>query len=262
MTKLVFTVDVDRDVAWPINGSHVGGSKHHFEPSFESSQKGFFALLELVNELSVPTTFFFEAATAKRIGPVWLGHEVACHGFDHEDFTGKKTGRPLPAVKRRVILQKAKTELEELFESRVYGFRAPYLHWDVALLEMLGQNGFAYDSSVVAGELEKPPLPELFLPSWRDQNAKALSGYLWPLMEGKRAVEDYVLAVKQAVSQNEPYVVLATHSWHTHASVEKGVLSEGQANRNVGRVRELLDAFLGLDGLEFVLGKEAVQAKL
>lgn len=262
MTKLVFSVDVDRDVAWPQNGSHVGGSKHHFEPSFESSKKGFFALLGLVNELLVPTTFFFEAATAKRIGPVVLGHEVACHGFDHEDFTGKKTASPLPPAQRRAILQRAKKVLEDLFESRVYGFRAPYLHWDAPLLEMLVQNGFSYDSSVVQGRLEKPPLPELFLPNWSDQNGKPLSGYLWPLMEGKRTVEDYVLAVKQAVSLNEPYVVLATHSWHTHASVQKGVLSEKQAQKNVELVRELLENLLEQNGVQLVFGKDALQAKL
>lgn len=263
MTKLVFSVDVDRDVAWPKKGSNVAGSKHSFEPSFECSKKGFLALLELVNEFSVPTTFFFEASTAACIGTVDASdHEVACHGWDHEDFTGKKTLSPLQPATRRSVLQRAKNALESQFGVNVHGFRAPYLHWDEPLLEMLSQNGFAYDSSVVSGQLENPPLPELFLPNWKDKNGNALSGYLWPLMEGKRTVSEYVDAVKLAVAKDAPYVVLATHSWHTHASVEKGVLSDADAQRNVDLVRQLLESMRALDGLEFAFGKDAVHAKL
>ncbi len=259
MTKIVFTVDVDRDVAWPEQGSHKAGSRHSSSPSFDSTRKGFFALLSLANRLKIPTTFFFEAATALELGPVSLGrHEAACHGFDHEDFTGELTGKPFTKEKAKETLKAAKASLEKKFGSNINGFRAPYLKWNRALLEALAEAGFAYDSSVVEGTLAKPPLPELFLPEWRDSNGRKMSGYLWPLMEGKRKPEEYVKAVGKAVVKKQPYVVLSTHSWHTHCSVEKGALSAREAESRLGLVEKVLEGIGGLPGTTFCTGFEAI----
>ncbi|MBI2445577.1 polysaccharide deacetylase family protein [Candidatus Micrarchaeota archaeon] len=263
MTFLVFTVDVDRDAAWPQNGSGAAGTRNRSAPSFESSRKGFFSLLETVNDLGIPTTFFFEAATALELEPVSLtGHEVACHGLDHEDFTGKHTEKPFTRVERRTTLQNAVTLLENRFKVEIDGFRAPYLGWDLDLLMAIAETGFSYDSSVVAGHLKNPPLPELYLPEWKDAAGQKMSGYLWPLMEGKRAVSEYVDAVSKSVVAGEPYIVLATHSWHTHCSVERGELPEAEARFNVQRVRQLLEAVKGIPNLEFKLARDVVLQKL
>ena len=263
MTFLVFTVDVDRDAAWPQNGSAAAGTRHRNAPSFDASRKGFFALLEVVNELQIPTTFFFEAATALELEPVSLqGHEVACHGLDHEDFTGKHTDKPFTRVERRTTLQNAKTLLENRFDVELEGFRAPYLGWDLDLLMAIAETGFSYDSSVVSGHLKNPPLDELYLPEWKDVSGQKMSGYLWPLMEGKRTVLDYVDAVRKAVEQAEPYVVLATHSWHTHCSVERGDLPAAEAQQNVRTVHTLLTQLKAIPGLRFAKAMDVALQKV
>lgn len=263
MAFLVFTVDVDRDAAWPQNGSSAAGTRHRAAPSFESSRKGFLSLLQTVNELDIPTTFFFEAATALELEPVSLkGHEVACHGLDHEDFTGKHTEKPFTRVERRTTLQNAMTLLENRFNVEIDGFRAPYLGWDLDLLMAIAETGFSYDSSVVAGHLKNPPLTELYLPEWKDASGHKMSGYLWPLMEGKRAVSEYVDAVRKSVEAKEPYVVLATHSWHTHCSVESGELNEPDVRANVERIRQLLVGLKGIPGLEFKTARDVALQNL
>ncbi len=263
MTYLVFSVDVDRDAAWPQNGSTAAGTRHRAAPSFDASRKGFFALLELVNELEIPTTFFFEAATALELEPVSLtGHEVACHGLDHEDFTGKHTDKPFTRVERRTTLQNAVTLLENRFKVEIDGFRAPYLGWDLDLLMAIAETGFSYDSSVVTGHLKNPPLPELYLPEWKDATGQKMSGYLWPLMEGKRPVQDYVTAVKKSVAANEPYVVLSSHSWHTHCSVERGELPAAEALQNVHAVRSLLTQLKTIPNLRFAKGVDVALQKV
>lgn len=262
MTFLVFSVDVDRDAAWPQNGSAAASTRNRSAPSFEASRKGFFALLDMVNELSIPTTFFFEAATALELEPVSLkGHEVACHGLDHEDFTGKHTEKPFTRVERRTTLQNAVTLLENRFKVEIDGFRAPYLGWDLDLLMAIAETGFSYDSSVVAGHLKNPPLPELYLPEWKDAAGQKMSGYLWPLMEGKRAIPDYIDAVKRDVDANVPYIVLATHSWHTHCSVERGELSSLEAQANVLNLRRLLEQLTTIPNLKFALARDVALKK-
>ena len=263
MTYLVFSVDVDRDAAWPQNGIASAGTRHRAAPSFDASRKGFFSLLETVNELSIPTTFFFEAATALELEPVSLqGHEVACHGLDHEDFTGKHTEKPFTRVERRTTLQNAVTLLENRFKVEIDGFRAPYLGWDLDLLMAIAETGFSYDSSVVSGHLKNPPLPELYLPEWKDASGQKMSGYLWPLMESKRSVSEYVDAVRRDVEKNEPYVVLATHSWHTHCSVERGDLTAAEAAQNVQTVRSILTQLKNITGLRFAKGVDVALQKV
>lgn len=235
--KLIFTVDVDRDAAWPKKGSRDAISKHSKVPTFKASQAGFFDLLSLVERLRIPTIFFFETATALRLPKINLGaNEAGCHGLDHEDFTGESTGHKVPRHARRVVLGAAKRTLERIFETPVLGFRAPYLHADSDLLSAVREVGFHYDSSLVRGASMKKELPELWLPRLKDDFGNKMFGYLWPLMEEIRTEREYVAAIRKSRS---PYVVLATHSWHTHQTLER-VLSSKEAAQKVRQVKELL----------------------
>lgn len=240
--KLIFTVDVDRDAAWPSPGTRTASSKHAPLPTFSASRRGFFDLLSLVDRLRIPTVFFFETATALRFPKIHLGtNEAGCHGLDHEDFTGQSTGHKVPKRARRVVLGVARRTLERVLQKPVIGFRAPYLHADADLLSAVKEAGFRYDSSLVRGATLKRALPELWLPRLKDGSGKNMYGYLWPLMEGKRTSKEYLWAIRKSRSA---YVVLATHSWHTHQTVDR-VLSSKEAARKTGQVRDLLSELSG-----------------
>jgi polysaccharide deacetylase family protein (PEP-CTERM system associated) len=73
------------------------------------------------------------------------GHEVACHGFDHE---------PLSVLTPRTFtadVERAKGVLEALIDAPVVGYRAPTFSIAAWALPLLARLGFLYDSSYFPG---------------------------------------------------------------------------------------------------------------
>jgi hypothetical protein len=264
--NIAFTIDVDRDAAWFRKGQSHAITKGEEKALFESTGKGLNALLQLLEEMNWPCTFFFEAATAKAIqasASQFKEHEIACHGLNHEDFTGEATGVRMAREEKKEILTKARSLLQNSFKSHaVNGFRAPYLHYDKELLNLVAEVGFEYDSTVtrsigavtVESGLQEVPLLELEVEGGKK------SSYLWRLMEGAYSIEDYSGFVEKALGLND-LLVLATHSWHSHRSVNKGVLSSNEAAANIEKVRGVLEKAESLGAkpttIQNYLGKNA-----
>ena len=111
------------------------------EKDFELSGKGLMNILNLLAQYQIKATFFTTAAFAKTYPNMIRqmseeGHEIACHGYDHEDsyFTNlEKIGL-------------AKEEIEEIIGKPVKGFRAPRL--EIKSILDLENYGFEYDSSL------------------------------------------------------------------------------------------------------------------
>jgi polysaccharide deacetylase family protein (PEP-CTERM system associated) len=103
-------------------------------------------LLEILDERSVRATCFVLGWVAERRPELIrriadAGHEVACHGYDHE-LLGK-----LSVNEFRQDVRRAKTLLEDITGAKVRGYRAPSFSvtdWAIPVLEELG---FTYDSS-------------------------------------------------------------------------------------------------------------------
>ena len=117
------------------------------------------------------------------------------------------------------------------------------MHADLELMELLNETSFEYDSSFEEGKtLESNNMKEVALSVGKDARGNKISGYLWQLMEGKRQVEEYVKLVQEAKQEASKPIVLATHSWHSHYSIEKGWLEEKQAKENLKKIKEMLVA--------------------
>ena len=110
MRAVAFTVDVDRDVNLACQGeicSISNGGKH---PRFDSSARGLQMITGLLEEMGVRGTFFWEGRTAEVLSErmdvrdLMRHQEVALHGYDHEDFTGKETGIVLDRESTGAIL--------------------------------------------------------------------------------------------------------------------------------------------------------------
>ncbi len=277
--KIVFTVDVDRDVAWHKVGCCESVSKHSMkegkgkgEACFDASYEGLKRLLEILKDERVPATFFFEGATAREIDKrekrgngkrkgrnkaknaglaslIPMTSEVAAHGYHHEDFTGSLTGVIIPRAQKKAILKKTRVELEKIFpQRRVEGFRAPYLNYDEELLELLAETGYTYDSSAYSKapvaekkSFGKKGVYEIPLTEATDGAGKRMVSYLWPLMEGSRSANDYEAFAFRALARSD-FVVFATHSWHTHASIE-GPRLEEETEMKLGVLRRLIQSF-------------------
>lgn len=109
------------------------------------------ALCAMLDETGTKATFFVTGtvATAKpELLRQWqgMGHEIACHGWDHV---------PIWQMDRagfKADLTRAKKAAEDATGQAVVGYRAPVfsIRWDTMwALDVLAECGFVYDSSIV-----------------------------------------------------------------------------------------------------------------
>ncbi len=110
------------------------------------SKKGNEVLLEVFSKSKIQSTFFVTGFFAEQepnqiIEIKDLGHEIACHGYDHF-FRGNKN------LNLNEDITKAKKILEKVIKSKVIGFRSPQLQFSNKLIDILEKNNFRYDSSL------------------------------------------------------------------------------------------------------------------
>ncbi|MFH1056972.1 MAG: polysaccharide deacetylase family protein [Candidatus Micrarchaeota archaeon] len=264
MVRIAFSVDTERDSSHAIPGNPFQATTFGLEkPTFTATEKGLGDLLEILEEADVPSTFFFEAKTAlvlnkkRNLKKQFKGHEIGFHGFNHEDFTGMKTGVKIAEKDRKKIFDSGIKVLEKVFSCKPRGFRAPYLGVDDGLLDLVSKR-FKYDSSCYGYEVSYyKKMPRIPIVGGRDKIGGKIQGFLWPLMEGDRKWEDYVFLVKEALKKKADSIVIATHSWHTRMTRKNGRLGEKEAEKRKALVKKVLLEVKKLRGVEFSALNEA-----
>lgn len=104
-------------------------------------------LLDTLEHFGVKATFFIPGAVAERYPEqvkeiVRSGHEIGCHGDEHEIFG------ELSRDEQRVVLQRAKKKLRCLTGEKIKGFRMPEGEMNEDTLELLKELDFEYSSSL------------------------------------------------------------------------------------------------------------------
>ncbi|NLV23306.1 MAG: DUF3473 domain-containing protein [Deltaproteobacteria bacterium] len=158
-----------------------------FEPRVEANTD---RVLRCLSDASVKGTFFILGWVAERF-PALIrriaeeGHEVACHGLNHERLTG------ISRESFRRDIRRGKKLLENLTGRPVWGFRAPSFSISPDTLwafDELLEAGYRYDSSVF-------PIKHDFygLPDWPDSPfwVKSLGDGQWVPDLFSGAVEDF-----------------------------------------------------------------------
>jgi len=109
-------------------------------------------LLRLLETHQIRSTFFVPGYTAHRYPSVIrdivsAGHEIAHHGYLHEQPTGIDRAAQIESIDRGL------QALEEVAGVRPVGYRAPMwdLSWDMP--ELLAERGFLYDSSLMDADV-------------------------------------------------------------------------------------------------------------
>ena len=110
-------------------------------------------ILELLERRGIAATWFvpghtletFPESTAAILAG---GHELACHGWFHEDFSELSTDE------QRAILERSADAVERVAGARPIGWRAPYWALGPRTLELVEAAGFGYDSSLMDGDYE------------------------------------------------------------------------------------------------------------
>lgn len=108
-------------------------------------------ILSLLAERAIPSTWFvpghtletFPDSTAAIIDG---GHEMAWHGWFHEDYATLSTDQTMDSLARQ------RDAVARVTGSGPRGWRAPYWSLDAWTLELVREAGFAYDSSLMADD--------------------------------------------------------------------------------------------------------------
>ena len=120
-------------------------------PVNESFDRDMEAVLALLEATGTCATFFVTGTVAAGRAAAlrgWeaLGHEVACHGWDHRPVWS------MSAPEFAEDLRRSKAAIEDALGHATAGYRAPIfsIRWDnLHALETVSQLGFAYDSSIM-----------------------------------------------------------------------------------------------------------------
>jgi peptidoglycan/xylan/chitin deacetylase (PgdA/CDA1 family) len=130
-----------------------GDSPVKFSHGEFGARVGMPRLLQLFARESIPATVFapgHSLVTFPELARAIVegGHEIAAHGWYHEDFA------TLPRKRQRAILEFSSSAIETLTGSRPAGFRAPYWSLGPRTLELVEASGFVYDSSLMADDYQ------------------------------------------------------------------------------------------------------------
>ncbi len=245
-----FTVDVDCDVNLAKMGCKEAVSQGCEGRRYASSIQGLIQIVQLLEECGIKGTFFLEAKGAEEmskavdLASLLKGHEIGFHGLAHEDLTGEGTGIELSEDEIEENISRGLEMIRGLVDCDPIGFRAPYLHVNETILEIIEEEGFVYDSSVIkdidAGMIAPfragARLMEVPIARGRDQAGKKIVSYLWPLHEGKRKLGDYHHLLNQF---KDGLLVVATHSWHP-VETYNSKLGEQQIRDGLAELRSLI----------------------
>jgi peptidoglycan/xylan/chitin deacetylase (PgdA/CDA1 family) len=108
-------------------------------------------ILELLAARGIPSTWFVPGHTLETFpdstAAILAGdHEIACHGWFHEDCA------TLTRDEERELVERCAAAVERVTGSRPAGWRAPYWSLGEGSLGIVEEAGFAYDSSLMADD--------------------------------------------------------------------------------------------------------------
>jgi len=236
--RLIFTVDVDRDVNVEVEGTSAAGSMDRGQgtaPRFVSAEKGLEILLDVLNSFDIKATFFVEGRTSQFIDCSLLAdHCIGFHGYDHEDLT------KLGSEELRDVMDRGYSAVKDNLKAPVC-FRAPYMKTDDRVYGELDRLGIKHDSSVYADPGKQPykvgDITEHPVAKGKDVRGKNIAAFLWPMHEGKREPADY-LSLARSVGDGD--LVLCTHSWHMVEARDRGIMTWAEMEHNRKSVEQLL----------------------
>jgi hypothetical protein len=113
-------------------------------------------ILNLLSEYNAKATFFTTAVFAEK-SPNTInkllnkGHELGCHGYDHNDFYDS-----LSLNNQIEMLKQSKKIIESISNTKIVSFRAPALRVNKNTIIALEKNNFMFDSSVAPQRFDGP----------------------------------------------------------------------------------------------------------
>jgi len=144
----IFSIDVEE---WFQVGAYENVLERSSWPNLESRVSNQLRkLLDLLAKYNSRATLFCLGSVAQKQPDVLrhardAGHEIACHGWDHQRLSNLSFDQAVADIKR------AKAQLEDITGAAVLGYRAPSFSLTaehLPLYEQIQEMGFRYSSSV------------------------------------------------------------------------------------------------------------------
>jgi peptidoglycan-N-acetylglucosamine deacetylase len=147
--RLTVAVTVDHDAI--SDSIRRGDSPVKFSHAEFGPRVGAKRLFELFESRAIPTTWFvpghsLTTFTDDTDAILEGGHELACHGWFHEDFAELSSGEATDVLGRSIEAVRAATGAPPA------GFRAPYWSLGPETIGLVEAAGFRYDSSLMADD--------------------------------------------------------------------------------------------------------------
>lgn len=145
MAVVMITVELDNELIWHSMGDAYRSPKNTSMGTY-GTHRGLKRVLSVLKEYGVRATFFIPGLAALRYPDEVrqireAGHEIALHGYAHEDFAG------LEPQEQKERLRQGIKALEEVSGKRPVGFRLPEGDCTVETMKILEEEGFLYDNS-------------------------------------------------------------------------------------------------------------------
>lgn len=295
MVTIFVCIDFDRDYAIPKrNFKHAvsyplkeKSDNVIGDPKKSASLKGTLDCLEpfidYLTDFNIPSTFYYEARSLQILNSnkskyVFLLKkdifEHGIHGFDHEDLTGEETGIILNRSEELQIIKEAKLLVETILDTKIQGFRAPYMKRTKNTFDILKELEIQYDSSLYV-ESDKGVTPyEISENLWEfpviiTPKQSVMGGmytYLWPLFEGKRNAEEVINNYLQLVKnskKDDSYISINLHSWHFSYNIaQERYLSKEESEENIKVFGNLIDRLQEIENVTFSTPEKWLKTRL
>lgn len=207
---LTFDYDAESREALVASQRPVKLSKGQFGPRVGVSR-----ILGLLDRYKIKSTFFVPGWTAEKYPEsvkeiVRRGHEVAAHGYMHENLSELKS--PEEEIQ---IFRKSVEILERVVGRRPVGYRAPHWEFTPRTITNLVRFGFRYDSSLMNDEK-----PYLIVDEGKSTGILELpvEWFLddWPIFEIERRPPSEVFNIwiqefEAIYAEKVPYFLLTMH---------------------------------------------------
>lgn len=151
-SAVMLSIELDGEFIWISMDPSIKNRPKSLSVSTYGWKRGFERVMNALNESKLIATFFVPGIVAekypenvKRVHEA--GHEIALHGYEHENFGLLSWKEQETAIKKGVI------SIEKVTGSRPVGFRAPEGEVTPETMHILNELGFIYDSSFMDSDI-------------------------------------------------------------------------------------------------------------
>lgn len=145
------TIELDNEFIWYAMGDKYKTPKSTSMGTY-GTHRGLTRILDALDEWGVKATFFIPGVAIEKYSEKIMeidkrGHEIALHGYAHENF------HDLTEKEQGMKIRKGKQGLEDLIGKEVRGFRLPEGECTWETMRILREEGIGYDSSLFDQDL-------------------------------------------------------------------------------------------------------------